>query len=251
MSEQSVIQLKQAVIKQKDNIILKDVNFEINKGEFIYLVGRVGSGKSSLLKTLYAELPLQYGTGKIAGFTLNKIKSKNKALLRRKLGIVFQDFRLLSDRNVYENLNFVLKATGWKNKKATKDRIESVLEKTGMSRKGYKMPHELSGGEQQRIVIARALLNSPDIILADEPTGNIDPETSYSLAGILKDISDSGKTVIIATHQYELIKRYPGIVYKCEDGKIERTYDFCESDAISSDKDSSQEDNDVIDMDFV
>lgn len=222
MSEESVIQLKQAVIKQRDNIILKDVNIDIKQGEFIYLIGRVGSGKSSLLKTLYGELPLQFGLGNIVGFSLNKIKRKQKALLRRKLGIVFQDFRLLSDRNVHNNLLFVLKATGWKNKKAIEERISNVLEKVGMAKKGYKMPHELSGGEQQRIVIARALLNSPEVILADEPTGNIDPETSYQLTELLRDLSDSGKTVIIATHQYDLIERYPGIVYKCEDSNVRK-----------------------------
>lgn len=222
MSEESIIQLKQAVIKQRDNIILKDVNIDIKQGEFIYLIGRVGSGKSSLLKTLYGEIPLQFGLGNIVGFSLNKIKRKQKALLRRKLGIVFQDFRLLSDRNVHDNLLFVLKATRWKNKKAIEDRISNVLEKVDMTKKGYKMPHELSGGEQQRIVIARALLNSPEVILADEPTGNIDPETSYQLTELLRDLSDSGKTVIIVTHQYDLIERYPGIVYKCEDSNVKK-----------------------------
>jgi cell division transport system ATP-binding protein len=246
MSEESVIQLKQAVIKQRDNIILKDVNIDIKRGEFIYLIGRVGSGKSSLLKTLYGELPLQLGIGNIAGFQLNKIKAKQKALLRRKLGIVFQDFRLLTDRNVHDNLLFVLKATGWKNKKAIKERITNVLEKTGMSKKGYKMPHELSGGEQQRIVIARALLNSPEVILADEPTGNIDPETSYQLTELLRELSDSGKTVIIATHQYDLIERYPGIVYKCEDSYIKK-YDGNVKSVTKSVNDSQE----VINIEFI
>lgn len=246
MSEESVIQLKQAVIKQRDNIILKDVNIDINQGEYIYLIGKVGSGKSSLLKTLYGELPLQLGLGEVVGFSLSKIKRKQKAMLRRKLGIVFQDFRLLTDRNVHDNLLFVLKATGWKNKKAIEERIKNVLEKTDMATKGYKMPHELSGGEQQRIVIARALLNSPDIILADEPTGNLDPETSYNLAELLKDLSESGKTVIIATHQYDLIERYPGVVYKCEDGTVKR-YEGNIKSVVKS-KDNSKE---VIDIEFI
>lgn len=246
MTEESVIQLKQAVIKQRDNIILKDVNIDIKQGEFIYLIGKVGSGKSSLLKTLYGELPLQLGLGNIVGFSLSKIKRKQKALLRRKLGIVFQDFRLLSDRNVHNNLLFVLKATGWKNKKAIEDRITNVLEKVGMAKKGYKMPHELSGGEQQRIVIARALLNSPEIILADEPTGNIDPETSYQLTELLKDLSDSGKTVIIATHQYDLIERYPGIVYKCDDNTVKRYEGNIKS--VTKSVNNTQE---VIDIEFI
>lgn len=246
MSEESVIQLKQAVIKQRDNIVLKDVNIDIKQGEYIYLIGKVGSGKSSLLKTIYGELPLQLGIGNVVGFSLSKIKRKQKALLRRKLGIVFQDFRLLTDRNVHDNLMFVLKATGWKNKKAIEDRIKNVLEKTDMANKGYKMPHELSGGEQQRIVIARALLNSPDIILADEPTGNLDPETSYKLAELLKDLSDSGKTVIIATHQYDLIEHYPGVVYRCEEGSVKR-YEGNIKSFITAESDK----NKVIDIEFI
>ena len=246
MSEESVIQLKQAVIKQRDNIILRDVNIDIKSGEFIYLIGKVGSGKSSLLKTLYGEIPLQIGIGSVAGFPLSKIKRKQKALLRRKLGIVYQDFRLLTDRTVHDNLLFVLKATGWKSKKAIEDRIANVLEKTGMSKKGYKMPHELSGGEQQRIVLARALLNSPEVILADEPTGNIDPESSYQLTELLRDISDSGKTVIIATHQYDLIERYPGIVYKCCDTRIER-YDGNIKSVTKSVNDSKE----IINIEFI
>ena len=246
MSEESVIQLKQAVIKQRDNIILRDVNIDIKSGEFIYLIGKVGSGKSSLLKTLYGEIPLQIGIGSVAGFSLSKIKRKQKALLRRKLGIVYQDFRLLTDRTVHDNLLFVLKATGWKSKKAIEDRIANVLEKTGMSKKGYKMPHELSGGEQQRIVLARALLNSPEVILADEPTGNIDPESSYQLTELLRDISDSGKTVIIATHQYDLIERYPGIVYKCCDTRIER-YDGNIKSVTKSVNDSKE----IINIEFI
>ena len=184
------------VIRQQKNTILKNVNIDIASGEFVYLIGKVGSGKSSFLKTLYAELPLEYGKAEVAGFQLKKIKKSQIPLLRRKCGIVFQDFKLLIDRNVYENLEFVLKATGWKNKKAIRERIETVLTKVGMSDKQAKMPHQLSGGEQQRIVLARALLNAPPLILADEPTGNIDPETSYQLVELLKEICDTGKTIM-------------------------------------------------------
>lgn len=208
------------VIRQQKNTILKNVNIDIKSGEFVYLIGKVGSGKSSFLKTLYAELPLEYGNAEVAGFQLKKIKKSQIPLLRRKCGIVFQDFKLLIDRNVYANLEFVLRATGWNNKKAIKERIETVLAKVGMSGKQAQMPHQLSGGEQQRIVLARALLNAPPLILADEPTGNIDPETSYRLVELLKEICDTGKTVIIATHQYDLIEKYPGRVFCCENGEL-------------------------------
>lgn len=219
MSE-TIIKMTGGVIRQQKNTILKNVNIEVQSGEFIYLIGKVGSGKSSFLKTLYAELPLEYGSAEVAGFQLKKIKKSQIPLLRRKCGIVFQDFKLLIDRNVYENLEFVLRATGWKNKKAIRERIETVLTKVGMLDKQTKMPHQLSGGEQQRIVLARALLNAPPIILADEPTGNIDPETSYQLIELLKEICDTGKTIIIATHQYDLIEKYPGRVYCCENGEL-------------------------------
>lgn len=208
------------VIRQQKNTILKNVNIDIASGEFVYLIGKVGSGKSSFLKTLYAELPLEYGKAEVAGFQLKKIKKSQIPLLRRKCGIVFQDFKLLIDRNVYENLEFVLKATGWENKKTIRERIETVLTKVGMSDKQAKMPHQLSGGEQQRIVLARALLNAPPLILADEPTGNIDPETSYQLVELLKEICDTGKTIIIATHQYDLIEKFPGRVFCCEHGEL-------------------------------
>lgn len=207
---ESIIKMEGGVIRQQKNTILKNVNIDIASGEFVYLIGKVGSGKSSFLKTLYAELPLEYGKAEVAGFQLKKIKKSQIPLLRRKCGIVFQDFKLLIDRNVYENLEFVLKATGWKNKKAIRERIETVLTKVGMSDKQAKMPHQLSGGEQQRIVLARALLNAPPLILADEPTGNIDPETSYQLVELLKEICDTGKTIIIATHQYDLIENSRG-----------------------------------------
>lgn len=215
-----IIKTENAVIRQQKNTILKNVNLEIKSGEFIYIIGKVGSGKSSFLKTLYAELPLEYGQAEVAGFQLKKIRKSQIPSLRRKCGIVFQDFKLLTDRSVYANLEFVLKATGWNNKKAIRERIDLVLQKVEMPDKKDKMPHELSGGEQQRIVLARALLNAPPIILADEPTGNIDPETSYRLIELLKDICDNGKTVIIATHQYDLIQKYPGRVLRCENGTL-------------------------------
>lgn len=216
----AIITMTGGVIRQQKNTILKNVNVEIQNGEFVYLIGKVGSGKSSFLKTLYAELPLEYGSATVAGFQLKKIKKSQIPLLRRKCGIVFQDFKLLIDRNVYANLEFVLRATGWKNKKAIRERIETVLDNVGMTDKQMQMPHQLSGGEQQRIVLARALLNAPPLILADEPTGNIDPETSYRLVELLKEICDTGKTVIIATHQYDLIKKYPGRVLCCENGEL-------------------------------
>jgi len=219
MSE-SIIKMTDGVIRQQKKTILKNVNIEIRSGEFVYLIGKVGSGKSSLLKTLYAELPLEYGNAEVAGFQLKKIKKSQIPLLRRKCGIVFQDFKLLIDRNVYENLEFVLRATGWKNKKAIRERIETVLEKVGMTDKQRQMPHQLSGGEQQRIVLARALLNAPPLILADEPTGNIDPETSYRLIELLKEICSTGKTIVIATHQYDLIEKYPGRIFCCENGEL-------------------------------
>lgn len=231
---EAIIKLENAVIRQQQNTILKEVSLEIAEGEFVYLIGKVGSGKTSLLKTLYAELPLKYGTGEVAGYKLNKIKKSQIAYLRRKCGIVFQDFKLLTDRNVYANLEFVLKATGWKDKKAIRERINEVLEKVGLPEKRDKFPHQLSGGEQQRVVLARALLNAPPIILADEPTGNIDPETAYQLVELLKDICDSGKTIVIATHQYELINRFPGRVFRCENGALQEDFSFAEKQAVKN-----------------
>jgi len=215
-----IIELTNCTIWQQDQLVLSNVNLHVGKGEFIYLVGRVGSGKSSLIKTLNAQIPLRNGFGLVAGYNLSKIKSREIPYLRRKIGIVFQDFQLLTDRSVNENLEFVLKATGWKNKKSIDNRIGEVLEKAGLGLKGYKMPHQLSGGEQQRVVIGRALLNDPDIILADEPTGNLDPETSEGILRLLTDISKTGRAVVVATHNYTLLKKFSARTIKCEEGKL-------------------------------
>jgi cell division transport system ATP-binding protein len=215
-----IIELTDCTIWQQDNLVLTNVNLSVGKGEFIYLVGRVGSGKSSVIKTLNAQIPLKDGIGLVAGYNLSKIKRREIPYLRRKIGIVFQDFQLLIDRSVYENLEFVLKATGWKNKKEIEIRIGEVLEKVGLGLKGYKMPHQLSGGEQQRVVIGRALLNDPEIILADEPTGNLDPETSEGIIRLLIDISKTGRAVIVATHNYTILKKFSAKTYKCDDGKL-------------------------------
>jgi len=215
-----IIELKDCIIWQQDHLVLSGVNLCVRKGEFMYLVGRVGSGKTSLIKTINAQIPLREGTGIVAGYNLTKLKTKDIPMLRRKLGIVFQDFQLLTDRSVHDNLEFVLKATGWKNKSEIETRIGEVLEKTGLGLKGYKMPHQLSGGEQQRVVIGRALLNDPEIILADEPTGNLDPETSDGIIKLLKEISTTGRAVIIATHNHTIIKKFPARTMKCEGGKL-------------------------------
>lgn len=220
MSLDAVIEVKEASIFQKDSLVLSDVSFSLNKGEFAYLIGKVGSGKSSLIKTLTAELPVSSGLVKIVGYDLHRIKRRHIPYLRRKLGIVFQDFKLLSDRSVEGNLEFVLRATGWKSKKEIQFRIEEVLERVDLAFKGYKMPHQLSGGEQQRVTIARALLNDPEVILADEPTGNLDPETSVSIMEILMDIRKSGRAVLMATHNYNLIKKYPERTLKCDKSKL-------------------------------
>ncbi|MDX1829032.1 MAG: ATP-binding cassette domain-containing protein [Lutibacter sp.] len=215
-----ILTLKNTKIFQRENLVLSDVNLEINKGEFVYLIGKTGSGKSSLMKTLYGDLPLHKGEGSIVGFDLKKLKDKEIPFLRRKLGIVFQDFKLLNDRNVFENLKFVLKATGWKNNDEIKQKIKEVLTKVGMETKDFKMPFQLSGGEQQRIAIARALLNDPDLILADEPTGNLDPATSVDVMNVLKEIYESGKTIVMATHDYALILKFPYRTIKCEGGEL-------------------------------
>jgi cell division transport system ATP-binding protein len=220
MGLDTIIDFKDVSIYQGTNLILSEMNFHIDKGEFVYLVGKVGSGKTSIIKTIDAELPLQKGEATVAGYNLATIKNRQVPLLRRKLGIVFQDFQLLIDRSVYDNLVFVLHATGWKNKKQIADRINNVLEKVGLGYKGYKLPHQLSGGEQQRVVIARALLNEPDIIIADEPTGNLDPETSVEIVELLLDISRNGRAVIMATHNQSILKRFAARTLKCEKGRI-------------------------------
>jgi cell division transport system ATP-binding protein len=221
MSLDSIISFESAAIFHDEHLVLSGVNFEMGKNEFIYLIGKVGSGKTSLIKTINAEIPLKQGFGDVAGFKLESIKQSQVPHLRRKLGIVFQDFQLLIDRSVHNNLRFVLGATGWTNKKDIDKRIEEVLTKVGLEFQGHKMPHQLSGGEQQRVVIARALLNDPEIILADEPTGNLDPETSEQIMQILFEIQAAGRAVLMATHNYNLLKKYPARTMKCEGGKLD------------------------------
>ncbi|MGP8214147.1 MAG: cell division ATP-binding protein FtsE [Bacteroidia bacterium] len=216
----TTISLKNVSIYQDNTLILSRVNFEVKKGEFLYLMGKTGSGKSSLLETLYAELPLVEGEGRIAEFDLKTLKRKQIPLLRRKLGIIFQDFQLLIDRSVKENLLFVLRATGWKDAKAMQDRVNDVLDKVGLQTKGFKMPHELSGGEQQRVAVARALLNDPEIILADEPTGNLDPDIAEDIMKLLIDISHTGRSIIVATHNLLLTQRFPARTLRCEKGEV-------------------------------
>lgn len=216
MENNILLQLEHVGICRNENVVLQDASFALDPGEFVYVIGKVGSGKSSLLKALYCEIPLQSGEGRLLGYDLTRMKRKDIPYLRRKLGIVFQDFQLLTDRSVIKNLEFVLKATGWKNKADIERRIDEVLSQVGMQNKGYKMPHELSGGEQQRVVIARALLNTPDIILADEPTGNLDPETSGQIVQLLHDICKKGTAVIMTTHNYTLVHNYPARIVKCE-----------------------------------
>lgn len=215
-----LIDYKNVDIYRKELLVLKNVNFSLEEGEFTYLIGRVGSGKSSLMKTMYAEIPIDNGEATIFDYDLNKIKRKDVPMLRRQIGIVFQDFQLLSDRSVYDNLLFVLKATGWKSKAEIDERINEVLKEVGMSNKSYKMPHELSGGEQQRIAIARALLNKPKLILADEPTGNLDNNTGHQIMTLLHKISSEGTAVIMATHNLQLTEEFPARVMQCEDKKV-------------------------------
>lgn len=216
----NTISLKNASIYQHERCILKNVNFEIEEGEFVYLIGKTGSGKSSLLKTLYADLPVKEGDILIAGYDLRKIRRRDIPMLRRKIGIVFQDFQLLYDRSVEDNLSFVLDATGWNDKTKISKRIDEVLQQVGLLHKRKVMPHQLSGGEQQRIAVARALLNDPNVILADEPTGNLDPETTNDVMDLLREISTKGKTILMATHNYNLILKYPSRIIKCEDGMV-------------------------------
>ena len=216
-----VVELNGVDIFQRENCILSGVNLDVKKGEFVYVIGKVGTGKTSLIKTLNAEIPLITGSGTVLGFQLLNIKQKETAELRKKLGVVFQDFRLLADRNVYENLAFVLKATGWKEQKEMDARINEVLESVGVLDKKEKMPHELSGGEQQRVVIARAILNNPELILADEPTGNLDPETSEEILDLFVRLNNEGKTIIMVTHDYASIAKKPARTLICSAGKID------------------------------
>ncbi len=220
MSADTIIEFKDVPVFQKSNLVLNSVTFEISKGEFVYIIGRTGTGKSSLLKTIYAELPVTSGSAKVAGHDLSKLKDREIPLLRRKLGIVFQDFQLLTDRSVRDNLVFVMKATGWKDRASMAERLDDVLKRVALDTKDHKMPHQLSQGEQQRLAIGRALVNDPDIILADEPTGNLDPETSTGIMNLLFEISSSGRAVIMATHDYSLFQDFKARTLKCEDGDL-------------------------------
>ena len=238
--DEPLIRYKNVNINQQELGVLEDVNLELNKGEFVYLIGKVGSGKTSLLKTIYGELDIQSGDAEVLGYNMSNIKRKHIPQLRRRLGIVFQDLQLLTDRNVHSNLSFVLRATGWSNKIAIKERIDEVLDQVGMTGKGYKMPNELSGGEQQRIVIARAILNRPEIILADEPTGNLDSETGRQIVELLKSICASGSAIMMTTHNLHLLSEYPGIVYRFENHQIkEVTNEY--SRAIKREKEQETE----------
>ncbi len=220
MAFDTIIELKDVSVFQKNILVLSNVTFSVDRGQFCYLIGRTGSGKSSLLKILYADLPMVDGYGRVAGTDLYGIRDKEIPYLRRKIGIVFQDFQLLSDRSVRENLFFVMRATGWRDKIAMEERMVDVLEKVGLGTKAFKMPHELSGGEQQRVVIARSLINDPDVILADEPTGNLDPETSEGIMQLMYEISTTGRAVLMATHDYSLFSKFPARILKCEGGKL-------------------------------
>lgn len=219
-SQEPIVSLSNLSVFQRNNLVLSDISLNIHKGEFVYLIGRTGSGKSSFLRTLYADLPLLKGNATVAGFQLEKLSEKDVPYLRRKLGIVFQDFQLLSDRNVHDNLVFVMKATGWEDKAKMDEKIKEVLEKTGLSGREKKMIHQLSGGEQQRVSIARALVNDPDLILADEPTGNLDPDTSLGILKLMIEISQNGKAVVMATHNYSFFKRFSSRTLKCEHGIV-------------------------------
>jgi len=217
---QPVLFLKDASIFQGENLILSDVSVTVEKGEFVYLIGKTGTGKSSFMKTLYGDLPLQKGSGEIVGYDLGSLKEKDIPFLRRKLGVVFQDFKLLNDRTVKDNLLFVLKATGWTDKSAVESKINAVLDKVAMKTKAFKFPYQLSGGEQQRVAIARALLNDPELILADEPTGNLDPQTSVEVMEVLQEINKNGNTILMATHDYALLLKYPSKTLKCDESQI-------------------------------
>ncbi|WP_452601584.1 cell division ATP-binding protein FtsE [Pontimicrobium sp. MEBiC06410] len=216
----TILEFKNASIFQGESLVLSNVNVQVDKGDFVYLIGKTGSGKSSFMKTLYADLPLKEGDGSIVDFDLKTLKERDIPFLRRKLGVVFQDFKLLTDRTINDNLLFVLKATGWKDKNAMNSRIAEVLDKVGMKTTGFKFPHELSGGEQQRIAIARALLNEPELILADEPTGNLDPQTSVEIMQVLQEINKNGNTILMATHDYALLLKYPSKTLKCDENQV-------------------------------
>lgn len=221
MAEGVLLTLKDIIVKRDENIILNGASLDVFSGEFVYLIGRVGAGKSSLIKSVYADLPIAQGEGRFGDFNLREIKRKEIPFLRRQLGIIFQDFQLLTDRSVEKNLEFVLKATGWKDKSLIRKRISEVLEQVGLESKGYKLPHELSGGEQQRVVISRALLNKPKMILADEPTGNLDPLTGEQIVTLLREISGTGTAVLMSTHNYALVKKYPARIVQVIEGKLE------------------------------
>lgn len=221
MVQEQLVNYANVQLNREENIILRNVNLTANRGDFLYIIGKVGSGKSTLMKSMYAEIPIVEGSAQVFDYELNSIKRKLVPFLRRKIGIVFQDFQLLIDRSVERNLEFVLRATGWKNKQEIKDRINEVLVQVGMQHKTYKMPHELSGGEQQRVVIARALLNSPALILADEPTGNLDPETGSQIVTLLHDIAEKGTAVIMSTHNYAIVQAFPGKIMRCENMGLE------------------------------
>ncbi len=216
MMQEQIINYSNVQLNREENIILSNVNLTVNRGDFLYVIGKVGSGKSTLMKSMYAELPIEEGSARVFDYELAGIKRRLVPFLRRKIGIVFQDFQLLIDRSVEKNLEFVLRATGWKNRREIKDRINEVLVQVGMQNKTYKMPHELSGGEQQRVVIARALLNSPALVLADEPTGNLDPETGSQIVSLLQEISNRGTAVIMSTHNYSIVQAFPGKIIRCE-----------------------------------
>ncbi|MDG3580915.1 MULTISPECIES: cell division ATP-binding protein FtsE [Galbibacter] len=215
-----ILELRDVAIYQKENLVLSEINLNINKGDFVYLIGKTGSGKSSFMKTLYGDLPLVQGSGVIVDYDLRTLKEKDIPFLRRKLGIVFQDFKLLPDRTINDNLLFVLKATGWTDKDKIAAKIDEVLTKVGMATKGFKFPHQLSGGEQQRVAIARSLLNDPELILADEPTGNLDPQTSVEVMKVLQDINKNGRTILMATHDYALLLKFPSKTLKCDGSKV-------------------------------
>ena len=215
-----IVDYSDVELLRNELVVLKHVNFSLEAGEFVYLIGKVGSGKSTLLKSMYAEIPVQGGSARVLDFDLNAIRRADIPMLRRQIGIVFQDFQLLTDRNVYQNLRFVLDATGWRNADEKEERIDTVLKRVGMANKSYKMPHELSGGEQQRIVIARALLNNPRLILADEPTGNLDPATGDSIVRTLREIAETGTAVVMATHNLQLVEQYPARVMQCADKQL-------------------------------